>query len=94
MNDFVAGALTSGVIRILSDGTPWRPLINVEDMARAIDWGVDRTASNGGEFPVVNAGSNGWNYQIRELAEAVAQAIPEPPSRSTRTLLRTNGRTR
>jgi nucleoside-diphosphate-sugar epimerase len=76
LNDFVASALTSGIIRILSDGTPWRPLINVQDMARAIDWGVDRTASNGGEFLVVNAGSNIWNYQIRELAEAVAQAIP------------------
>jgi nucleoside-diphosphate-sugar epimerase len=76
LNDFVASALTSGVIRILSDGTPWRPLINVQDMARAIDWGVDRTASNGGEFLVVNAGSNIWNYQIRELAEAVSQAIP------------------
>lgn len=76
LNDFVASALTSGVIRILSDGTPWRPLINVEDMARAIDWGVDRSASNGGEFLIVNAGSNVWNYQIRELAQAVAHAIP------------------
>jgi nucleoside-diphosphate-sugar epimerase len=76
LNDFVASALTSGVIRILSDGTPWRPLIDVEDMARAIDWGVDRSASNGGESLIVNAGSNVWNYQIRELAEAVAQAIP------------------
>ena len=40
LNDFVAGALTSGRITILSDGTPWRPLINVKDMARAIDWAV------------------------------------------------------
>jgi nucleoside-diphosphate-sugar epimerase len=76
LNDFVAGALTSGVIRILSDGTPWRPLIDVEDMARAIDWASGRAASNGGEHLVVNAGSNVWNYQIRELAEAVAKAIP------------------
>lgn len=76
LNDFVASALASGVIRILSDGTPWRPLIAVEDMARAIDWGAGRAASNGGEYLVVNAGSNIWNYQIRELAEAVAQAIP------------------
>ena len=76
LNDFVAGALTSGVIKILSDGTPWRPLINVKDMARAIDWGVDRAASNGGEYLVVNAGSSAWNYQIRELAEAVASAVP------------------
>jgi nucleoside-diphosphate-sugar epimerase len=76
LNDFVASALATGVIRILSDGTPWRPLIAVDDMARAIDWGATRTASEGGEYLVVNAGSNAWNYQIRELAEAVAQAIP------------------
>jgi nucleoside-diphosphate-sugar epimerase len=36
LNDFVAGALASKQIKILSDGTPWRPLINVKDMARAI----------------------------------------------------------
>ena len=50
LNDFVASAVTSGVIKILSDGTPWRPLINVEDMARAFDWAIDRSALNGGEF--------------------------------------------
>jgi len=76
LNDFVASAVTSGVIKILSDGTPWRPLINVEDMARAFDWSIGRDTSNGGTFLVVNAGSNIWNYQIRELAEAVASAIP------------------
>ena len=76
LNDFVASAVTSGVIKILSDGTPWRPLINVEDMARAFDWSIGRDTSNGGAFLVVNAGSNIWNYQIRELAEAVASAIP------------------
>jgi len=38
LNDFVAGAVSSKRISILSDGTPWRPLINVNDMARAIDW--------------------------------------------------------
>jgi nucleoside-diphosphate-sugar epimerase len=76
LNDFVASAVTSGVIKILSDGTPWRPLINVEDMARAFDWAIGRTAANGGEFLVVNAGSNLWNYQIRELADAVAKAVP------------------
>ena len=36
LNDFVACALASGEITVLSDGTPWRPLIDVEDMARAI----------------------------------------------------------
>lgn len=76
VNDFVAGAATSKEINILSDGTPWRPLINVLDMARAIDWGVTRKSHNGGAFLAVNTGSNLWNYQVKELAEAVAEIVP------------------
>jgi nucleoside-diphosphate-sugar epimerase len=76
LNDFVACAVSSGKITILSDGTPWRPLINVSDMARAFAWAVARQNANGGDFCVVNAGSNRWNYQVRELAEAVARVIP------------------
>ena len=76
VNDFVAGAVAAGEINILSDGTPWRPLIHVQDMARAIEWAIGREAENGGDFLAVNAGSDQWNYQVRELAEAVAAAIP------------------
>ena len=76
LNDFVAGALTSGEISVLSDGTPWRPLIHVEDMARAIDWAVTRDLSQGGRFLVVNAGSDQWNYQVASLAGAVAERLP------------------
>ncbi len=75
LNDFVAGAVATGKINILSDGTPWRPLIHVRDMARAIEWAVTREASNGGEFLAVNTGSNDWNYQVHELANAVADVI-------------------
>jgi nucleoside-diphosphate-sugar epimerase len=75
LNDFVAGAVSSKRIDILSDGTPWRPLINVLDMARAIDWAVARTPANGGGFLAVNTGSNSWNYQVKELAEAVAEVV-------------------
>lgn len=74
LNDFVAGAVASGKITILSDGTPWRPLINVKDMARAMDWAITRDA--GPDFLALNVGSNGWNYQVRDLAEAVAREIP------------------
>ena len=76
LNDFVAGALTSGVITILSDGTPWRPLIHIADMARAIDWAVSRGSNNGGQMLVINAGSDHWNFQVSQLAEAVAKVIP------------------
>jgi nucleoside-diphosphate-sugar epimerase len=77
LNDFVACAITSRKITVLSDGTPWRPLIDVKDMALAIDWAITREASNGGRFLVVNTGSDVWNYQVKELAEAVAKAVPD-----------------
>jgi nucleoside-diphosphate-sugar epimerase len=76
LNDFVAGAVASGHITILSDGKPWRPLIDVRDMARAIDWAVRREPGAGGDFLAVNVGSEAWNYQVRELAEAVAAVLP------------------
>src|ERR1700761_4952033 len=75
LNDFVACAITSGEITVLSDGTPWRPLIDVEDMARAIFWAIRRNRQNGGEFLAVNAGRDESNYQVRDLAEAVARHV-------------------
>jgi nucleoside-diphosphate-sugar epimerase len=76
LNDFVACAVSSRKISILSDGTPWRPLINVKDMARALEWAVARPSLNGSAYVLVNAGSNRWNYQVKQLAEAVARLIP------------------
>jgi nucleoside-diphosphate-sugar epimerase len=76
LNDFVACALSRGQISVLSDGTPWRPLIDVADMARAIDWAVDRPGSAGGRFLTVNAGSDDRNYQVKDLANAVAGRVP------------------
>ena len=76
LNDFVAGASIEKNIEILSDGTPWRPMINTRDMARAFEWGVLREQDKGGCFLAVNTGSNEWNYQIKPLAEAVAAEIP------------------
>jgi nucleoside-diphosphate-sugar epimerase len=76
LNDFVAGAVAAKQITILSDGTPWRPLIHIADMARAIDWAVGRDPASGGAYVAVNTGSNEWNYQVRDLATAVAKVIP------------------
>ncbi len=76
LNDFVASAVAGGRITILSDGAPWRPLINIKDMARAIDWAVGRSVENGGEYVAVNVGSSRWNYQVKDLARAVAEVIP------------------
>ena len=76
LNDFVACAIASGEITVLSDGTPWRPLIDVEDMARAIAWAISRRAEESGVFLAVNAGRDEGNYQVRELAQAVARQVP------------------
>jgi len=76
LNDFVACAISSGDITVLSDGTPWRPLIDVKDMSRAIDWAIDRTSEDGGSFLPINTGSKEWNYQVKDLANAVANIIP------------------
>jgi nucleoside-diphosphate-sugar epimerase len=75
LNDFVAAALAEKVVRIQSDGTPWRPLIHVRDMARAIDWAVARDRS-AGDFVVTNVGADDWNHQVRDLATAVAKVVP------------------
>jgi nucleoside-diphosphate-sugar epimerase len=75
VNDFVACAVSSKKITILSDGTPWRPLIHIRDMARAFDWAISRDVSSD-EFLAVNVGSDEWNYQVKELAEAVAEVVP------------------
>jgi nucleoside-diphosphate-sugar epimerase len=76
LNDFVASALSSGEIKVLSDGTPWRPLIDVRDMARAIEWAISRPAERGGKFLALNIGSDTWNHQVRDLAYAVAASAP------------------
>ena len=76
LNDFIASAILKKEINILSDGTPWRPLINVKDMSRAIHWGIIRNSKIAGNFITVNVGSEAWNYQIKDLAEMVAKLIP------------------
>ena len=75
LNDFVACAISSKKISVLSDGSPWRPLINIKDMAQAIIWSLKRETSKGGNFLAINAGFNTWNYQIKDLAYKVAEII-------------------
>jgi nucleoside-diphosphate-sugar epimerase len=75
LNDFVFSALTTGEIKIMSDGTPWRPLIHVKDMARAIEWALIRN-SDCGNFIALNVGDEKWNYQIKDLANVISKLIP------------------
>ncbi len=76
LNDFVVNALVNKKIEILSDGTPWRPLIAVEDMCDALDWASTRLKENGGNFLAVNTGFDEWNFQIKDLAFLVRDVIP------------------
>lgn len=76
LNDFVAGALVNKEISILSNGSPWRPMIHTKDVARAIDWAVTRNSKDGGKFLAVNIGSNEGNYRIVDLANAIETVIP------------------
>jgi nucleoside-diphosphate-sugar epimerase len=73
LNDFVATALTAKKIDILSDGTPWRPLIDVRDMARSFAWAIFGYRGDA-SYLVLNAGRSDWNFQILQLAHVVSEA--------------------
>lgn len=51
------------------------PLIDVEGMARAIEWANTRETDQGGNGLFVNVGSNEWSCQVKDPANAVAQAF-------------------
>ena len=75
INNLVAHAYTSGLVYMMSDGTPWRPVIHIEDISRAFiaTLNAPREAVHNQAF---NVGSHVENYRIRELAEIVAEAVP------------------
>jgi len=75
VNDFVASAVATKKITILSDGTPWRPLINIKDMARAMDWAILRDPAESSDYLAVNIGRQDWNYQVKDLAAETAKTI-------------------
>lgn len=69
-------AHTAGEIRILSDGTPWRPIVHIRDICRAICCALEapRESIHNEAF---NIGSNAENYRIRQIAEAVGREYPD-----------------
>jgi nucleoside-diphosphate-sugar epimerase len=75
LNNLVGWAVTTGQIRLQSDGTPWRPLVHVEDICLAFlsVLGAPRENIHNEAF---NVGSNDENYRIRELAEFVRETVP------------------
>lgn len=76
VNDLTGRALIDGSVLIKSDGTPWRPLVHVEDIALAFVAMLEapRDAIHNEAF---NIGLNSENYQIREIADMVADAVTD-----------------
>src|SRR3954466_3866155 len=75
LNNLVAWAFTSGKIMLKSDGTPWRPIVHIEDISRAFIAALQ--ASRDRVFnQAFNVGQTAHNYRIRDLAEIVASVVP------------------
>jgi nucleoside-diphosphate-sugar epimerase len=74
-NDLMGSAFATGKVTVFSDGKPWRPVVHVDDVARAfvavLEAPVD--AMHGQAF---NAGANHLNHQVIELAEIATAAVP------------------
>jgi nucleoside-diphosphate-sugar epimerase len=76
LNNLIAWAFTTGQIRLKSDGTPWRPIIHIEDISRAFI-AVLHTQREKVHNQAFNVGRNSENYQIRELADFVKMTVPQ-----------------
>src|SRR4051794_35153166 len=75
VNNLVGWAHTTGELVLQSDGTPWRPLVHVEDISRAFIAALDapRELVHDEAF---NVGASAENYTIRDVAESIAQVVP------------------
>jgi nucleoside-diphosphate-sugar epimerase len=75
VNNLVAWAMTTGEVRMTSDGSPWRPLVHIEDIARAflalLDAPQDLVHDR-----AFNVGRTEENYRIREVARLVEDVVP------------------
>ncbi len=76
LNNLVAWAFTTGRVHIKSDGTPWRPIVHVEDISRAFlaALAAPREAIHNQAF---NVGRDSENHQVRGLAELVREVVPD-----------------
>ena len=75
LNNLVAWAVTTGSIKIQSDGTPWRPLVHVEDICRAFMAALAAPQETIHD-QAFNVGITEENYQVRDLAEIVREIVP------------------
>jgi nucleoside-diphosphate-sugar epimerase len=76
LNNLAAWAHTTGAIRLLSDGTAWRPLVHVEDIGRST-LAILEAPIEAVHDEAFNIGAPSENYRVRELAEVVQEASPD-----------------
>ncbi len=75
LNDLTAAAVTTGKVVVLSDGTPWRPVVHVEDVARTFQAVLEAPLADV-HNQAFNNGADHLNHQVRELAAYAAAAVP------------------
>ena len=76
LNNLVGSAVTTGKVMVFSDGKPWRPVIHVEDIARAFMVVLEAPLADV-HNQAFNVGANHLNHQILELAEIVVKTVPQ-----------------
>ena len=76
LNNLVAWAFTTGKVYLKSDGTPWRPIVHIEDISRAFV-AVLQAPVESVHKQAFNVGRSGENFRIRELAEIVRNTVPD-----------------
>ena len=76
LNNLAAWAFTTGLVYLKSDGTPWRPIVHIEDMSRAFLAALEAPLEKV-HNEAFNVGLSSENYQIRQMAEIVAQTVPD-----------------
>ena len=75
LNNLVAWAVTTGLIYLKSDGSPWRPIVHVEDISRAFIAALEAPVGRV-HNEAFNVGCTEHNYRIRDIAEIVADVVP------------------
>ncbi len=75
LNNLVGWAVTKGFIYLQSDGSPWRPIVHIEDISRAFLAGLQAPAKKVCS-EAFNVGRTAHNYRVREIAEMVAEVVP------------------
>jgi nucleoside-diphosphate-sugar epimerase len=75
LNNLIGSAYTTGRVELYSDGTPWRPVVHVQDVARAFQTVLEAPLQDI-HNEAFNTGAEQLNHQIRELAEIVVKTVP------------------